>query len=256
MNPNLWYLEYKIHNNRPGLLGDIASMLGMLQINILTINGVSDRTRGLLLQTDDIDKIDALEKILSKTDNITVNKLRRPTLLDRLVLRHGRYIEGDRVDRKTFRFTRDEIGMLVDFLGEICKLNEHMLVGLRGVPRVGKTESIIAGCVSAQKKWTFVSSTFLRQIVRSQLNDDEWEENHIYIIDGIISTVRSNERHHALIQRLMKTPAVKIVEHPDIFVRDTEYNYDDFAYFIELRNTPDEVIPVDTFTNFEGDGFS
>lgn len=29
-----WYMEYKIHKNRPGLLGDIASMLGMLEVNI------------------------------------------------------------------------------------------------------------------------------------------------------------------------------------------------------------------------------
>ncbi|MGZ4113376.1 MAG: DUF3388 domain-containing protein, partial [Tumebacillaceae bacterium] len=25
-----WYLEYHIHKDRPGLLGDIASLLGML----------------------------------------------------------------------------------------------------------------------------------------------------------------------------------------------------------------------------------
>lgn len=40
-------MEYKIHKNRPGLLGDIASMLGMLEVNILTINGVEGKTRGI-----------------------------------------------------------------------------------------------------------------------------------------------------------------------------------------------------------------
>lgn len=30
-----WYLEYEIQRNRPGLLGDIASLFGMLGINIL-----------------------------------------------------------------------------------------------------------------------------------------------------------------------------------------------------------------------------
>ena len=37
----------------PGLLGDIASLMGMLGINILSINGVEDRTRGMLVETND-----------------------------------------------------------------------------------------------------------------------------------------------------------------------------------------------------------
>ena len=36
----VWYLEYEIIINRPGLLGDISSLLGMLSINIVTINGI------------------------------------------------------------------------------------------------------------------------------------------------------------------------------------------------------------------------
>ena len=35
-----WYLEYEITINRAGLLGDISSLLGMLGISIVTINGV------------------------------------------------------------------------------------------------------------------------------------------------------------------------------------------------------------------------
>lgn len=35
-----WYMEYQIHKNRPGLLGDISSLLGMLSINIVTINAL------------------------------------------------------------------------------------------------------------------------------------------------------------------------------------------------------------------------
>ncbi|GJM71370.1 hypothetical protein HMSSN036_35860 [Paenibacillus macerans] len=114
-----WYLEYKIHKNRPGLLGDIASMLGMLEINILTINGVEGKTRGLLLESDDDGKIDQVSKMLSKVDSITVTALRCPRLVDLLAVRHGRYIDRDSDDKKTFRFTRDELGILVDFLGEI-----------------------------------------------------------------------------------------------------------------------------------------
>ena len=40
MEKKEWYLEYEIMINRPGLLGDISSLLGMLSINIVTINGV------------------------------------------------------------------------------------------------------------------------------------------------------------------------------------------------------------------------
>ena len=54
---NQWYMEYKIHKNRPGLLGDIASVLGMLEVNILTINGVEGQTRGMPLETDDEEKL-------------------------------------------------------------------------------------------------------------------------------------------------------------------------------------------------------
>lgn len=41
-----WYLEYELCQNRPGILGDIASLMGMLQISIVTINGVDLQRRG------------------------------------------------------------------------------------------------------------------------------------------------------------------------------------------------------------------
>ena len=90
LKPNIqWFMEYKIHKNRPGLLGDIASLMGMLNINILTINGVEDRTRGMLLETSDEEKIEILGKMLQKVENITVTKLRTPKLVDVLAVRHG-----------------------------------------------------------------------------------------------------------------------------------------------------------------------
>lgn len=243
-----WYMEYKIHKNRPGLLGDIASLMGMLDINIVTINGVEDRTRGMLLQTNDEEKIDLMGKMLRKVDNITITALRPPKLVDILAVRHGRYIERDSDDRKTFRFTRDELGLLVDFLGEIFKREGNQVVGLRGMPRVGKTESIIAGSVCSNKRWTFVSSTLLRQTVRSQLSEDEMAPNNVYIIDGIVSTIRSNEKHYSLLQDIMAMPSTKVIEHPDIFIRESEYTYNHFDYIIELRNSPDEEINYDSFT--------
>ena len=37
MEKKEWYLEYEIQKNRPGLLGDISSLLGMLSINIVRL---------------------------------------------------------------------------------------------------------------------------------------------------------------------------------------------------------------------------
>ena len=111
-----WYLEYMIHKNRPGLLGDISSVLGMLQINIITINGVDLNRRGMILESEDDKRIELLQHLLRNVPNISVTKLRQPTLRDRLAVRHGRYISRDADDKKTFRFVRDEIGLLVDFL--------------------------------------------------------------------------------------------------------------------------------------------
>ncbi|MCM3128782.1 MULTISPECIES: DUF3388 domain-containing protein [unclassified Paenibacillus] len=243
-----WYMEYKIHKNRPGLLGDIASMLGMLEVNILTINGVEGKTRGMLLESDDDEKIKLLGEMLKKVNNITVTALRAPRLVDILAVRHGRYIDRDSDDRKTFRFTRDELGLLVDFLGEVFKREGNHVIGLRGMPRVGKTESIIAGSVCAMKRWTFVSSTLLRQTIRSQMSEDEMNPNNVFIIDGIVSTIRSNEKHYNLLQEIMNMPSTKVIEHPDIFVQESEYDYNDFDIIIELRNNPDEEILYDTFT--------
>lgn len=116
-----WYLEYEIQVNRPGLLGDISSLLGMLSINIVTINGVDTQRRGLLLKCRHIDQIKRLESILNTMDTIKVTKLREPKLRDRLAVRHGRYIQRDADDKKTFRFERDELGLLVDFMAELFK---------------------------------------------------------------------------------------------------------------------------------------
>jgi hypothetical protein len=250
-----WYMEYRIHKNRPGLLGDIASLMGMLEINIMSINGVEDRTRGMLLQTDDDETIELMGKMLSKVDNITITALRTPKLVDILAVRHGRYIERDSDDRKTFRFTRDELGLLVDFLGEIFKRDGNQVVGLRGMPRVGKTESIIAGSVCSNKRWNFVSSTLLRQTVRNQMSEDELNPNNIFIIDGIVSTMRSNEKHHSLLKEIMAMPSTKVIEHPDIFIRESEYDYNTFNYIIELRNSPDEEISYDSFTTPFDEGY-
>lgn len=247
--PKQWYMEYRIHKNRPGLLGDIASLMGMLNMNIITINGVEDRTRGMLLESPDDEKIELMGRMLAKVDNITITALRPPRLDDILAIRHGRFMARDSDDRKTFRFTRDELGMLVAFLGEVFKREGNQLIGLRGMPRVGKTESIIAGSVCSNKRWTFVSSTLLRQTLRNQLFEDEMNPNNIFIIDGIVSTVRSTEKHHELLKKVMEMPATKVIEHPDVFIQESEYDYEDFNFIVELRRTPDEVIDMEAITS-------
>ncbi|MBW3113802.1 MULTISPECIES: DUF3388 domain-containing protein [Bacillaceae] len=237
-----WYLEYEIQKNRPGLLGDISSLLGMLSINIVTINGVDEGRRGMLLLANNDEQIMRLESILQTMDTINVTKLREPKLRDRLAVRHGRYIQRDADDKKTFRFVRDELGLLVDFLAELFKQEGHKLVGIRGMPRVGKTESIVASSVCANKKWLFVSSTLLKQTIRSKLIEDEYSSENLFIIDGIVSTRRASEKHWQLVREIMRLPAVKVIEHPDVFVQNSEYSLEDFDYIIELRNDPDEEI--------------
>ncbi|QHS22313.1 DUF3388 domain-containing protein [Virgibacillus sp. MSP4-1] len=248
-----WYLEYEIKTNRPGLLGDISSLLGMLSINIVTINGVENSRRGMLLLSKHEEQIKRLKSILDTMETIRVTKLRLPKLRDRLAVRHGRYIHSDVDDKKTFRFVRDELGVLVDFMAELYKKEGHKLIGLRGMPRVGKTESVVAASVCANKKWLFVSSTLLKQTVRSKLIRDEYDENNLFIIDGIVSTRRASERHWQLIREIMHMPATKVVEHPDILVQHTEYTLDDFDYIIELRTDEEEEI---TYENLERPAFS
>jgi hypothetical protein len=134
-------------------------------------------------------------------------------------------------------------------MAELFKQDGHKLIGIRGMPRVGKTESIVAASVCANKRWLFVSSTLLKQTIRSQLIADEYNADNIFIIDGIVSTKRANEKHWQLVREVMNVPATKIVEHPDVFVQNTEYSLDDFAYIIEIRNDPNEKI---TYEIMEG----
>jgi hypoxanthine phosphoribosyltransferase len=107
----------------------------------------------------------------------------------------------------------------------------------------------VASSVCANKRWIFVSSTLLRQTIRNELLIDELSEQKVYIIDGIVSTRRSTERHDMLVRDIMRMQATKVVEHPDIFVKQSPFTLDDFDYIIELRNHPDEVITYDLLEN-------
>lgn len=144
-------------------------------------------------------------------------------------------------------------------MAELYKQKGHKLIGLRGMPRVGKTESVVAASVCANKRWIFVSSTLLKQTVRSRLIEGEYSHDHIYIIDGIVSKRRSNEEHWQLIREVMQLPATKVVEHPDIFVQATEFEMEDFDYIIELRSNENEEItyePIEKSPFGQQNGFS
>ena len=237
-----WYLEYEIQVNRPGLLGDIASLLGMLRVNIVTINGVDGGHRGMLLRTDNDDQIARFEQIAETMETIHVIKIREPKLRDILAVRHGRYIQRDADERKTFRFLRSDLGILVDFMAEIFKQEGHKLIGVRGMPRVGKTESVVAASVCANKKWIFLSSTMIKQTLRKNLAGDEFSKDNIFILDGIVTRKAEDERHMQLVREMMRMPSIKVVEHPDMFVQHSEYSIEDFDYIIELRTDPDQEI--------------
>ncbi|KAA1036985.1 DUF3388 domain-containing protein [Macrococcus equipercicus] len=253
-----WYLEYEIKVNRPGLLGDISSLLGTLGISIITINGVDQGRRGLLLKTDNMEKVARFESIVNQLEEIEITKLRTPQLRDRLAVRHGRYIKRDLDDRKTFRFVRKELGILVDFMAELFKEKNHCLIGIRGMPRVGKTESIVAASVCAHKKWLFISSTMIKQTVRNSLFKGEYDGNYIYIIDGAVSAKQTDMKHMQLIKEVMALPAVKVVEHPDLFVENSEFTLDDFDYIIELRESEEQQITYEQVSKnnlFGNEGF-
>ncbi|RYG73819.1 DUF3388 domain-containing protein [Lentibacillus lipolyticus] len=259
MEKTEWYLEYEIQYNRPGLLGDISSLLGMLSINIVSINGVENSRRGMLLLSRTEEQIIRLKSILETMDTIRVTKMRKPKLRDKLAVRHGRYIQSDVDDRKTFRFVRNELGILVDFMAELFKKEGHKLIGIRGMPRVGKTESVVAASVCANKRWLFVSSTLLKQTIRKELIKHEYSSDYLYIIDGIVSSRQANEQHWELIREIMQLPAVKVIEHPDMFVQMTEYKMSDFDYIIELRSDENEEItyePVEQNPFNPDNGFS
>lgn len=237
-----WYLEYEITVNRAGLLCDISSLLGMLGISIVTINGVDQGKRGLLIKTDQLEKVERFEQIVKEINEIEITKLRVPELRDRLAVRHGRYIEQDADDKKTFKFEREDLGLLVDFLAELFKEEGHKLIGIRGMPRVGKTESIVAGSVCAHKRWLFISSTLIKQTVRRSLFKGEYDSNHVYIIDGAVTARELNPEHQELVREVMTLPSIKVVEHPDLFVESCNYNMEDFDYIIELRENEDQEI--------------
>ena len=232
------------------MLGAVTTLMGMLDFNILTVSGIGETKRGFLLKAPNEAKIKALHTALTEVVAIKVTALRPPTSLDRIAIRHGQRLALAEENPPTYRFVREELGVLVDFLGDTLIEGGNLVVGVRGMPRVGKTEAAIAACVYANKKWILLSSTIIRQTLRTELLLDE-SENSIFLIDGITSTSRGNPAHWALLERVMQMPTPKIIEHPDVFVRDGQLKVD-FDLFIEIRHSSEDGIQIEDITT----GFS
>jgi hypothetical protein len=250
---NQLYLEYLIQQNKPGLLGAVSTLLGMLEINILTVNSIGENYRGFLLECASRDKAQALKIALDNVDSISVTAFRFPTILDRIALRHGKRLDMVDSAPPVYRFVREELGLLVDFLGDTLAEGGNQLIGIRGVPRVGKTEAAISACVCANKKWLLLSSTIIRQTLRTTFLLDEAEDS-IFLIDGITSTSRGNDAHWELLSRVMELPTPKIIEHPDVFLRDGRLKVE-LDFIIEIRNQPQDVIGIEdiaiSFSSFD-----
>ncbi|SDG90789.1 DUF3388 domain-containing protein [Desulfosporosinus hippei] len=250
---NLLYLEYDIQQNKPGLLGAVTTLIGMLGLNIITVTGIEPKSRGLLLETHSEGKVQALLNALNEVEAIKVTAFRQPTLLDRIALRHGKRLDMVEVNPPTYRFVREELGVLVDFLGDTIKEGGNQVIGIRGMPRVGKTEAAIAACVYANKRWILLSSTIIRQALRTELLLDE-SVNSIFLIDGITSTTRGTDGHWALLEKTLQMPTLKIIEHPDIFLRDGRLKID-LDFIIEIRHHQEDVIRLEdismSFTAFD-----
>ncbi len=243
-----FYFQYKICHDRPGLLGDIASLLGMLGFNILQLGSVSETSRGFLLESDRPDSVSVLKTMLESLTDVELMALRTPSLRDRLALRHGRFIERSDAEMRTYRFVRDELGVLVDFMGELLKRPGRQVIGLRGQPRVGKTESIVAASVYANKRWFFVSSTLLKQTMLRELPSEHLiSDNFVYIIDGAVSSLRGDEEHIRCMEEILRLQAPIVIEHPDIFVKHTRFTWKLFDFLIELRRDTGEVIQYDAY---------
>ncbi len=238
------YLEYDIKVNRPGLLSSVTNLLGMLNINILQVNSIGESRRGFLIECQEQEKIKVLAQTLGQVESIRLTVLREPTLLDMIALKHGKRLKIAATTPPTYSFVREELGLLINFLGDILKEGGSKVIGIRGMPRVGKSEASIAACVYANKKWTLVSSTIIRQTMRTQLAEDESAADTIFLIDGITSTSRGTPAHRELLAQILHGPGLKIVEHPDVLVRDGGYSLELFNLIIELRHYAGQEIKV------------
>jgi hypothetical protein len=215
----------------------------MLRINIVSVNCYLDEKRGFLL-SGRADQMERLQEALRGVDEIEVAALRQPSPVDLVGLRHGRSISWQEGVPPIFRFVRDELELLIDFLGEELRETSGRIYGLRGTPKVGKTEAAIAACVHASKRWILVSGTMLRQTLRTELTPTETGDDCVLFVDAATSVNRPVPEHRRLVEKVLRMDIPKIVEHPDLFIREGWLSPGDFRMYVELRRESGE--PIDS----------
>ncbi|MGM0420068.1 MAG: DUF3388 domain-containing protein [Bacillota bacterium] len=227
------FMEYKIIKNRPGLLGDLASMLGLLQINIKTIASIEDSYRGLLLELETPDLKERLLNALGAVKELEITGLRPPQLEDLLALKHGKKVSF-RYKEDYYIFARNDLELLIDFLSYYILKDEQILIGIKGDPRIGKTETAIAAAVHSNKHWKLLSTTLLRQTTLTSVPPEQINSDTVFIIDAITTFRRASAEHVRFIRKFLPEPVIKIVEHPEILVRESDITYKDFDLIVEL----------------------
>ncbi|MBO8126001.1 MAG: DUF3388 domain-containing protein [Firmicutes bacterium] len=213
----------------------------MLGINIRTVNSLGDQRRGFLLQGDE-EQANQLLRALANFKAIEVTALRKPTFIDQIALRHGRIIPCEEGNPVVYRFLRTDLDLMIDFMAAYLGENGPVSIGLRGSPNVGKTEATIAACVYANKRWVVVSGTLFRQVLRTSLDQEERGGDVVLLIDAVTSMGRHLPEHRELVAEALKLPVPKVIEHPDIFVREGVMDYTDLDLIIEVRNRLEDEI--------------
>lgn len=247
-----WYLEYAIRRDRPGLLGDVATLLGMLGVNIEAVRSLPGGGRAFLLRGHGPD-LRLAGQALQGVADIQIVAVRPPLPADLVTLRHGQKLQPQLASGQDgggvpfFSFVRSELGVLVDFMAQEIADGPRggrasLVIGIRGQPKVGKTEAAIAACVSANRPWVMISGTIFRLVARSHLLDGEKGRDCVYLLDAAASLRAPGQDHKALVQALWRGSQTKLVEHPDLFVREGWAQWEDFDFLVELRRCPEEAI--------------
>lgn len=249
------YLEYKIKKNRLGLMGDVTSLFGMLGLNIKRVGSIPPDRRAFILEVPSAKYLLPLKSTLSRTDMLEIIAMHSPTYLDYLTLRHGRKI-SQQGHPPTYHFHRGELPLLIDFIGESLEQIKNPRIGIKGSPRIGKTEVAIAACVHANRRWVLFSSTFLRQIAREKINLERLEEKSVIIIDALTSFFRSGYQHQLLLKQILQTKQPLIIEHPQVLLKEMGQEHTFFDLLIHLKGQwssrieNDEIDPQ-PFSNFD-----
>lgn len=250
-----FYLEYRVINPKLGLMGDVTSLFGLLDINIKIVSTIPPNKRAFLLEVPSADHLTPLKSTLGITDNLEILELHPPTYIDMLTLRHGRKILQEGTP-PTYNFHRGELAILVDFLAQTLREKKNPVIGIQGAPRVGKTEVAIASCVHANRRWVLLSSTFLRQIAREKLDPKTLSDDSVIIIDALTSFFRSSVRHRELLMEIIRGPNAKIIEHPLVFLKELNQSPSFFNVLTYLKGenqgkSKEQEVDPNPFSSFD-----